>query len=159
MKFSKSTSARVLLCVLLAWGVFGVDQYIKHFILRGATHTFFGGQLTIGLFYNQGIAFSINLPDLLLGLAIVVSLVFVLWLAFSQLRHHQVWAAAAAGLVLGGSTGNAYDRIQHGAVVDYIHVFYTSVFNIADMAIAVGLLTIVILLFQRKDRVEIDIKN
>jgi signal peptidase II len=151
MKLSKHFGLRILLCVILAWGVFVADQYIKYRVLKGTTHSFLNGAFGIGPFYNRGIAFSINLPDVLLGLAIMLSLVFVLWLAFFQLHSHTVLAAIAAGLILGGSSGNAYDRIQHGAVVDYVHVFHTSVFNFADVAIAAGLLMVVILLFHGKN--------
>jgi len=48
----------------------------------------------------------------------------------------------ALGLILGGAAGNLYDRVVHGAVTDFIEVYYGSwsfpAFNVADSAITVG---------------------
>jgi signal peptidase II len=45
-------------------------------------------------------------------------------------------------LILGGAVGNVLDRIEHGFVVDFIHVHwgaaYFPAFNIADAAISIG---------------------
>ncbi len=49
-------------------------------------------------------------------------------------------------LVVGGGTGNLYDRIMHGSVTDFLHlkfgVFQTGIFNVADMSITAGVLII-----------------
>jgi len=61
------------------------------------------------------------------------------------------------GLILGGSIGNLIDRIRFGAVTDFIDVGIGNhrwpVFNLADSAIDIGvvLLIIYILLKMRKD--------
>jgi len=51
-------------------------------------------------------------------------------------------------LILGGAIGNLYDRIAYGYVVDFIDVYYQSwhwpVFNIADCAISVGVVMMLI---------------
>ena len=44
------------------------------------------------------------------------------------------------GLVVGGATGNLFDRILYGAVTDFIDLKIWPVFNVADSAITVGLL-------------------
>ena len=46
-------------------------------------------------------------------------------------------------MIVSGIAGNSFDRAFHGAVVDFIHVHYRDVwhypvFNVADMAICVG---------------------
>lgn len=50
--------------------------------------------------------------------------------------------AAAVPLILSGAIGNLSDRVRHGFVVDFIQVdprlFSYPVFNVADIAIAVG---------------------
>lgn len=141
---------RYVVSAILAGVILAVDQVVKHRILEGGVHTYLNGQLAIGPFYNQGIAFSISLPNVLLGLAIFVSLVFVFWLTFFELTKKPLLATFAFGFVLGGSVGNVVDRLRFGAVIDYVHVFRTSVFNFADVCIAAGLFIIVILLFQKK---------
>tara|TARA_R110002126_G_scaffold106938_1_gene242118 strand:- start:4561 stop:4743 length:183 start_codon:yes stop_codon:yes gene_type:complete len=51
-------------------------------------------------------------------------------------------------LILGGAVGNLIDRVRIGHVVDFIDVFYKSyhwfVFNLADSAICVGAVLLVI---------------
>ena len=55
--------------------------------------------------------------------------------------------AAGLGLVV-GEFGNAIDRLVHGAVVDYLdlHAFgrHFFVFNLADAAINIGVLLLII---------------
>ncbi len=66
------------------------------------------------------------------------------------------WARTAArplmglglGLVMGGAVGNAIDRIRFGAVVDFFDVtrigFFPWVFNVADSAITVGVICLLL---------------
>lgn len=75
------------------------------------------------------------------ALAVAVSAGIVLWLR-SLRAHGQAVLAAGLALVLGGAVGNVIDRIEHGYVVDFIHVHwgraYFPAFNIADAAITAG---------------------
>jgi signal peptidase II len=74
----------------------------------------------------------------LIILSLAASVVLVMWLA-GQVRP---LLAAAIGLVLGGALANATDRLVHGAVADFFHLYAGSfswyVFNIADVAIVAG---------------------
>jgi len=98
------------------------------------------------LLHNTGAAFSF-LSDsggwqrwFFSIIAAIVSCVLVVWLA--RLDATKRCEAAALGLVLGGALGNLIDRVQLGYVVDFIVVHYQSnywpAFNIADSAICVG---------------------
>jgi len=75
------------------------------------------------------------------GLALGVSVGILAWLRGVPARSQSALAAGLA-LILGGAIGNVVDRIQHGYVVDFIHVHwgraYFPAFNIADAAITVG---------------------
>jgi signal peptidase II len=104
------------------------------------------------LMHNSGAAFSF-LDDasgwqrwFFAAIAIVVSVGIVYWL--KGLKSHQVWLAAALALVLGGALGNLWDRLTLGYVVDFIEVYYQQwrwpAFNIADSAISVGAVLLVI---------------
>lgn len=98
------------------------------------------------LLYNTGAAFSFLAAEsgwqrwLFAGLAIVVSLVLVRWLA--GLDRRERWLPLAISLILGGALGNLFDRIGHGYVVDFLqfhwHQHYFPAFNLADSAITVG---------------------
>jgi signal peptidase II len=50
------------------------------------------------------------------------------------------WLQGGALLVTAGAAGNLYDRLAYGFVVDFFHVHYWPVFNIADSCITVGAL-------------------
>ena len=80
-----------------------------------------------------------------------VSAVLVVWL--KRLKANETWLAIALVLVLGGAIGNLYDRVVLGHVVDFILVhwktqWYFPAFNIADSAITVGALMLVLDMFR-----------
>jgi signal peptidase II len=59
-------------------------------------------------------------------------------------RSDSPWFAVGVGLVIGGSIGNVLDRLfrgegwLRGQVVDFIDLQWWPIFNVADMAIVVG---------------------
>jgi signal peptidase II len=59
-------------------------------------------------------------------------------------------------LVLGGAVGNLYDRIVHGTVTDFIEVYHGTwsfpAFNVADSAITVGAILLLIDLLRARRR-------
>ena len=54
----------------------------------------------------------------------------------------------ALGLQLGGAIGNLIDRLRVGSVIDFIHVRYWFVFNIADASLVVGVALMALLLLR-----------
>jgi lipoprotein signal peptidase len=48
------------------------------------------------------------------------------------------------GAALGGALGNAYDRVRHGAILDFVDLGWGGVFNVADAALVLGLLTVLL---------------
>ena len=104
------------------------------------------------LMHNTGAAFSF-LSDasgwqrwFFSIIAIVVSVGITIWL--KRLQSNQVWLAVSLALILGGALGNVWDRLTLGYVVDFIQVYYDRwawpAFNIADSAIVVGAIILVI---------------
>jgi signal peptidase II len=78
--------------------------------------------------------------------ALLISAVILVWI--KRLPSGKVWLAVALALVLGGALGNVWDRITLGYVVDFIDVYYQRwhwpAFNVADMAISVGAVMLII---------------
>lgn len=112
------------------------------------------------LVYNEGAAFSF-LSDaggwqrwffILLSLSISVILVF--WLR--KLKPQQKLQTASIALILGGAIGNLIDRSLYGHVIDFIDVYYDihhwPAFNIADSAIFVGALLLIIDSFKNHEQ-------
>jgi signal peptidase II len=61
---------------------------------------------------------------------------------FRGLREEQLWMIVALSLVFGGAIGNLIDRIHLSYVIDfidcYIGTYHWPTFNVADSAISVG---------------------
>jgi signal peptidase II len=104
------------------------------------------------LTYNTGAAFSL-LADaggwqrwFFTIIAIVVSGVIVQWIR--KLPSDEILTAISLSLILGGAIGNLIDRILLGHVVDFIQVWLGSfafpAFNIADAAISVGAVLLIL---------------
>lgn len=97
---------------------------------------------------NTGAAFGF-LPqggDIFLVIALVVVVVMLVF--FPRIPAKDRTTRLAMGLVVGGALGNAFDRVSHGAVIDFIHYqvpgVISNVSNLADHAIVVGVLLIVV---------------
>ncbi|MFZ5659476.1 MAG: signal peptidase II [Pseudomonadota bacterium] len=71
-----------------------------------------------------------------------------------RLRPGAGWVAVALGLILGGAIGNLIDRIYLGYVIDFADVYWRThhwpAFNLADSAITIGAVMLVIDTFRRK---------
>lgn len=95
--------------------------------------------------WNNGISFGmfragdVVSVTLLVVLALVITGFFVVLLCQST----RLWTALACGSVIGGSIGNIIDRIQFGAVYDFLDViivtYHWPAFNVADSAIVIGI--------------------
>ena len=117
--------------------------------------------LDLILVYNTGAAFSF-LSDaggwqrwFFVFMAGAVTLVLVFWLR--RLRNRELWLAVALSLIIGGAVGNLLDRLLFGHVIDFIDIYYRQwhwpAFNVADSAISVGVVLILIDgFFGRKDQ-------
>lgn len=108
--------------------------------------------VNLSLVFNTGAAFGF-LSDasgwqnmLFVIIAIVVS--FVVIAMVRRLGTNDVQVLVGLMLVLGGAVGNLIDRLRLGYVVDFIDVYYQSwhwpAFNIADSAITIGAVLLVL---------------
>lgn len=86
---------------------------------------------------RRAAAMRLHAPRLLVGLWIACAALALLSLTRGPLAE-SVAAAIGIGMAIGGITGNLIDRLQHGAIVDFIAV-YPWTFNLADIAIVGGL--------------------
>jgi signal peptidase II len=136
--------------------VFALDQFIKTLIIHAIdlpTRIVIEVLPIFRLYWveNHGISMGYLTADsaterwllVLLTGAIAVAVVFWLW------RERNRLDAASLGLVLGGALGNITDRVRLGYVADFLDLHFGEVhpflvFNIADAAITVGVLLLVL---------------
>lgn len=103
------------------------------------------GGAQLFLTYNRGVAFGLGegVAPLLVGVAIVGLVLVVLGKKIELSRG----AIVGVGLLFGGALGNLCDRLLRdtgGAVIDFIDLGWWPVFNVADSAIVLGALVIVV---------------
>ncbi len=112
-----------------------------------------GGLVYLSLIRNSGAAFSLATGMTWLLALVAIGVVIVIIRMAPRLRSTP-WAVSL-GLVLGGAIGNLIDRIfrapgfLQGHVVDFVSVFgpnaeYFPVFNVADSAITIGGISLVV---------------
>jgi signal peptidase II len=107
--------------------------------------------LTLVMAWNRGINFGLFNGDsqamrwVLILLALSISMALVWWVSRRAARGDAATSVLAlgAGIVVGGALGNAWDRVQYGAVADFLNMSCCGIanpyaFNIADVAIFAG---------------------
>lgn len=149
--------------LLLAGLIVIGDQLSKFAILDslqyGQRLALIPGWFDLTLVYNTGAAFSFLASAggwqrwFFVGIGIGATL-FMLWMLA---RHPgQRLFAFALSLIMGGAVGNVIDRLLHGKVVDFLLVYrdpwYWPAFNVADSAITVGAVFLIIDEFRRVRR-------
>jgi len=139
-----------------------LDQVSKWVVLGNITQgeviyvtSFWNWVLT----FNPGAAFSFlaDQPGWQRWFFTVLALGVSGWIAFELKKHpEQKLMALALTLVMGGALGNVIDRVRFGAVVDFIqwHAagFYWPAFNVADSAISVGAVLLIIASLTHKEQ-------
>ena len=139
-----------------------VDQYTKALVLKNIElyqaiqiSPFFN----LTHVYNYGAAFSF-LHDaggwqrwFFTIVALAVSALVLWWL--KQITKEQIILPLAFSLIIGGAIGNAYDRLVYGYVVDFLVLYYQDwywpAFNVADTAIFIGAILMIVDMFKNKE--------
>ena len=144
---------RYLLMALVGVSVLVVDQLTKRWALNRLVD---GSDRPRRLpplqpVFNTGTAFSMGSGKGLGPWISLLAIVVVVALALAGGTARTRLGAVAAGLVAGGALGNLVDRafrgddgFLHGAVVDFIDLQWWPIFNVADSAIVVGGILLVI---------------
>lgn len=132
--------------LLVIFSVVLLDQgtkFLAEKFLQNDIHvTLIPNFLELVLRKNTGIAFSLfdDYPQIL---TVLISIV-IAYLIYSNVRQGKINPGLAC--ILGGGIGNLIDRLTRGYVVDFINPLFIdfAVFNIADVALNVGVALIII---------------
>ncbi len=124
-----------------------LDQASKHWALAeladGESRSILAPYLQLTLVENQGTVFGLlrGWGDFFTVLALVV-VAGLIW--FQPRLARKAPAQLGLILIIAGALGNALDRLQHGYVVDFVHVEWPGVFanvsNFSDHALVLGAL-------------------
>jgi signal peptidase II len=148
---------RPLLIAGLVVGIVLLDQLTKAWVvaaLSDGPQSIIGDTVEFRLSRNPGGAFSLltGFTPLLAVLAVIVAVVLV---RVAQRMTDPVMIVALS-LVLGGAVGNLLDRIfrspgfLRGEVVDFVRIGAFPSFNVADSAITIG--AVLLLVWGWRDR-------
>jgi signal peptidase II len=145
---------RPMMFYLIVLIVFAADQMSKISIQKmmafGESRPVIGDAFRLTLTQNTGGAWGL-LPSgnkLFVGFAIVA--VLALTYAYHRMPKVELYVGTAFALAMGGALGNLTDRLRYGYVVDFFHakIINWPVFNVADSAITLGIVFLLIHLFR-----------
>jgi len=137
-----------LILILL---IFTFDRYAKLIVINNFSEQnyFVNDYINFDLVWNSGIGFGLldtqstlfyNFVTTLIGLIILI-LIYIM--INSKNLDKLIYST-----IIGGAIGNFYDRITFKAVPDFIDLHYNNfhwfVFNLADVFITIGILTLII---------------
>ncbi len=132
--------------VLLALVVTALDQLTKFLLVswipEGGSRPVVDHVLWFSDFRNPGAAFG-TLKGFS-GVLALAALVGVIAFLAIVVRDPGRWSGVGAAVVAGGALGNLIDRIARGSVVDFIDFHFWPAFNVADSAITVGAIVILL---------------
>ena len=99
---------------------------------------------------NSGVAFGqLQNGGVIVSVVIALALTALLVFFARNARRPLVWLPT--GMLLGGALGNIVDRVREGAVIDFLKVPHWPAFNVADAAITLGVV-ILLVVIERGDR-------
>lgn len=144
-----SEVARVRLFVLIAVAVVALDQatkaLVRNWLDRREVWPDGFDLIRITHVENSGAAFGIlQGAGPLLIVSSLVGVAVVIFFLRSAPAGDRLYGAALA-LILGGAVGNLIDRLFRGEVTDFIDPTHYPAFNLADSAIVVGVLALILL--------------
>lgn len=125
----------------LGVGVAIVDQAAKALALRylglqDRVATIIPNVLSLEVIRNSGAAFGLFQW---LGPMLALITVVLMYVGYKIARHEDdPLLLFSLTMILGGAAGNLVDRVFRGAVIDFFHIPYWPLFNVADCAISIG---------------------
>ena len=147
---------------IIIFFIFILDRFSKIYIIQLdennlGSDIFNSAYLNIVLIWNKGIAFGLlsftesyfyNILSLIISL--IVAILVLMTLKSQGFKRYSLL------MIVGGALGNLHDRIMFKAVPDFIdfHVgsFHWFIFNVADIFITVGVISMVILEFTNNNK-------
>lgn len=145
---SGARSGVLIKALLVCGAVVAIDQaskaLIRGQIARGDTVEVLPF-LDLANTRNSGVAFGLagDVSAVVIGVAIALLVALLAFLTLRRNASRLAWLPA--GLLVGGALGNLIDRARDGAVTDFIDLPMWPTFNLADVAIVIGVGLLVLL--------------
>jgi len=151
--------------LFIAAAVILLDQGSKALLLAQAQLVDFPVRIctffNLVLVHNTGVSFGMFahqqawMPLLLTAATCLIVLMLLIWF----FRANDKATLYALAFILGGALGNIIDRVRYGAVTDFFdfHVgsYHWPAFNVADSAIFIGVVILVLISIVRRESTEL----
>ena len=131
-----------MIYLLVALVVVIVDQLTKLYVVA---HFFVGESVPViqDIFHwtyilNPGAAFGMLEGSRWLFVLIAIGVMAGIWYMRRDIAEYGPWCTYGVALFGGGAVGNLIDRTRQGLVIDFFDFRIWPVFNVADIAICVG---------------------
>lgn len=119
-----------------------LDQFSKYIVVEnmalGESIPIIEEVFHLTYILNPGAAFGMFAHNRLFFIAIAVIVIGIIIWARREILASPWEVKAGCGLFLGGAIGNLIDRARQGLVIDFFDFHIWPVFNIADIAICIG---------------------
>ena len=144
-----------MLAALLFLLILVVDQCTKFVIqmqmIPGQSWDVIAPVFSLTYVLNPGAAFGI-LEHQRFFFVFACVVLMALFLYFSpRLRRQSPWLHYGCVIMLSGAVGNMLDRIRTGLVIDFFDFHFWPVFNVADIAIVLGVMSMAYAILFGKD--------
>ncbi len=143
--------------VFVGAAIVALDQFTKAFVGRllpaGGARPVIPGLLQVRPVENFGAAFGVLPHWTLLFIALAVVAVALMAHFYRRLTWERPDAKTGLTLAAAGAVGNLLDRLRFGYVRDFFDVrWYPAIFNVADVAIVVGIGLLLVSLWREEAR-------
>jgi len=137
-----------------------IDQLTKFIILKnfqpGESLPVIKNIFHISFVCNKGMAFGVFSKSIagpaFIGIFYLSVIIIVFIFAFyKKFFHKRKSTQVFFSLILAGAIGNLIDRIRFGCVIDFLDFRIWPVFNVADSAITIGTVLLILQMLKRKN--------
>lgn len=119
-----------------------LDQFSKYIVMEnmalGESIPIIEEVFHLTYILNPGAAFGMFAHNRLFFIAIAVIVIGIIIWTRREILASPWEVKAGCGLFLGGAIGNLIDRARQGLVIDFFDFRIWPIFNIADIAICIG---------------------
>ncbi len=147
-------SRKIFIYIALVLLVFALDRVSKVIVLNilenvGKVDIYINSFLSLYLVWNQGIGFGLFSFDqsyIYNGITLFILLInlIIVFLIYKEKAPKTYFLA----IILGGSSGNLFDRYYYNSVPDFIDLSYKGyhwfIFNVADIFITLGIICLIL---------------
>ena len=141
IKYNRINFTLISLVIILS------DQITKHIINKYYKSLINKDLIIFSLDYVKNFGAAFNLfsgSRIFLSIVSITMTIILLYIILFKKNISNIYLISYS-FILGGTIGNGFDRISRGYVIDFINLNFINfpVFNIADMAINIGLILII----------------